>query len=552
VIYFAVLKLDKISNVIDGFKWNVNKLIEIQSLKCVFYWELKISKKVINQRNGVKLMLTCKVGKTIVDTFTYKEEQLRTWSNKGMLKCPACGEKMLYCHGDFKIAYFRHEKNSECPDIYSEGVTQEHIQGIKMLYDWLQSQEGINNLQLEKWIPETRQRPDIYFTKEGQEYVIEFQCSPIATQYNKRHELYKLQEIKDIWILGTNKYSMNNFNKSDLSNNIKLKTIELENYDINNKILYLNTGTNEILSISKLYNLWRDKTYEYQVIMKTTYQIDMSAYNLKDATIKQLVSYIEKSENVIDLIKYKVNYLNELCKSKKYTICRSSDYKSWFGIFEDYDGYSKLIDEFDSNNYSIDDINNSKKIQSEINNIKLENFIKEIKSNKDVKKLLDRINNYIKNINNFYEIKFNYKPYNAYYELIFNGYSLFSKNILEEHKKGLNELEKYIKKDLDEHVNNIELLINRNEKTEYINRLSNNIKMVKPIGKYQYNSSLYIIESNEESICVILNSYKNNIINIYNNYIICDDIEVKYNEKNFCKTLEKIITDKIRKERYGR
>ena len=497
-------------------------------------------------------MLTCKVGKTIVETFTYKEEKLREWSNKGMLKCPACGEKMLYCHGDFKIAYFRHEKNSECPDIYSEGVTQEHIQGIKMLYDWLQSQEGINNLQLEKWISETRQRPDIYFIKEGQEYVIEFQCSPIATQYNKRHELYKLQEIKDIWILGINKYSMNNFNKSDLSNNIKLKTIELENYDINNKILYLNTGTNEILSISKLYNLWRDKTYEYQVIMKTTYQIDMSAYNLKDATIKQLVSYIEKSENVIDLIKYKVNYLNELCKSKKYTICRSSDYKSWFGIFEDYDGYSKLIDEFDSNNYSIDDINNSKKIQSEINNIKLQNFIKEIKSNKDVKKLLDRINNYIKNINNFYEIKFNYKPYNAYYELIFNGYSLFSKNILEEHKKGLNELEKYIKKDLDEHVNNIELLINRNEKTEYINRLSNNIKMVKPIGKYQYNSSLYIIESNEESICVILNSYKNNIINIYNNYIICDDIEVKCNEKNFYKTLEKIITDKIRKERYGR
>lgn len=256
-------------------------------------------------------MLTCKVGKQIVDTFTYKEEQLREWSNKGVLKCPACGEKMLYCHGDFKIAYFRHEKNSDCPDIYSEGVTQEHIQGIKTLYDWLKNQEGIKDLQLEKWIPETRQRPDIYFTKDGQEYAIEFQCSPIATQYNKRHELYRLQEIKDIWILGLDKYSINNFDESDLSNNIKLKTIEIENYYANNKILYLNTTTNEFLSINKLYYLWRDKTYKYQVIMKTTYQIDLNTYNLKDTTIKQITTYTEKSENIIDLINSKVNYLND-------------------------------------------------------------------------------------------------------------------------------------------------------------------------------------------------------------------------------------------------
>jgi competence CoiA-like predicted nuclease len=497
-------------------------------------------------------MLTCQVGKSIVDTFTYKEEQLRKWSNKGMLKCPACGEKMLYCHGDFKIAYFRHEKNSDCPDIYSEGVTQEHIQGIKIIYDWLQSQECIDNLQLEKWIPETRQRPDIYFTRNGQEYAIEFQCSPIATQYNKRHDLYRLQGIKDIWILGLDKYSINNFDELDLSSTIKLKAIETENYDTNGKILYLNTATTEILSISKLYNLWRDKTYKYQVIMKTTYQIDLNTYNLKDIKIKQLASYIEKSEDIIDLIKYKVNYLNNLCKSKRYTICRSSDCKSWLGIFEDYDGYSQLIDEFNSNSYSIDDINNSKKIQREIDNIELENFIKESKSNKDTKKLIDKINNYVKNIDNLYEIKFNYNSYNIYYELRFNGFRLFDKNILEDYKKGLNELEKIIKKDLDERFNNIELLINRDEKIEYINKLSNNIKMVKPIGKYQYRSSLYIRDSDEENIKIILNSYKNNIINIFNNYIICDDIEIKYNETNFFKTLEKLITDKIRNERYGR
>lgn len=129
---------------------------------------------------------------------------------------------------------------------------------------------------------------------------------------------------------------------------------------------------------------------------------------------------------------------------------------------------------------------------------------------------------------------------------------MFDKNIFEEYKKGLNTLEKYIINNLNEHINNIELLINRNEKIEYINKLSSNIKMVKPIGRYQYNSSLYIRDSDEENIKIILNSNKNHIINVFNNYMICDDIEFEYSEKNFYKTLEKIITDKIRNERYGR
>lgn len=499
-------------------------------------------------------MLTCKVGKQIVDAFSYTSEQLREWSNKGMLKCPACGEKMLYCHGDFKVTYFRHEKNSDCPDIYSEGVTEEHIQGIKILYDWLTNQKGIENIQLEKWIPETHQRPDIYFTKDGQEYVIEFQCSPIATQYNKRHELYKLQEIKDIWILGLDKYSLNNFEKTDLLMNIKLKTIEIENYHINNKIIYLNTTTNEILSIDKLNYLWRDRNYRYKVIMKTTFNANINTYNLKDVLISQLTNFTTKSESIIDLINSKVNYLNNLCGNKRYTTCKRFGYDkaSWIGIAKDYNGYLQLIDEFDSDDFSTDTINNSKEIQNEINNIKLENFIKEEKRNKDVKKLIDKINNYIKNIDNLYEVKFNYNISSIYYELRFNKFRLFDKNILEEYKKGLNTLEKYIISELNEHIDNIELLKNRNRKIEYVNKLENNLKTIKPIGKYKYNVSLYLKDSNEDNLKIILYSNKNHIINTFNNYILYDDIKIEYNEDNFHTVLENLVTDEIRKERYGR
>jgi len=233
-------------------------------------------------------MLTCIVGKTNVNTFTYKEQQLREWSKKGMLKCPVCGEKMLYCHGDYKIPYFRHEKNSDCPDIYSEGITQEHIMGIKILYEWLSNLEGIENLQLEKWIPDTRQRPDIYFVKDGQEYVIEYQCSPISTKFNERRDLYRLQGIKDIWILGMNKYlfeSVNRIEKYINKNNSfekRMKTIEMEILNGNENLLYLDSINNRIYTtnFSKTKPAKRTKEsyysdYSYDVELKVIYNLNL-------------------------------------------------------------------------------------------------------------------------------------------------------------------------------------------------------------------------------------------------------------------------------------
>ena len=38
-------------------------------------------------------------------------------------------------------------------------VAEENINAIKLLYDWLNNQEDVSDIELEKWIPETRQRP---------------------------------------------------------------------------------------------------------------------------------------------------------------------------------------------------------------------------------------------------------------------------------------------------------------------------------------------------------------------------------------------------------
>lgn len=398
-------------------------------------------------------MLTCIVGKNNINTFDFKDEKLREWSNKSMLKCPVCGEKMLYCHGDFKIPYFRHEKNSDCPDIYSEGVTEEHIQGIKLLYDWLQNQEDINDLQLEKWIPETRQRPDIYFKHNGEEYVIEYQCSPIATKYNERHDLYRLNNINDIWILGVNKYSigeyntLNNLNGNIELDSIKLKTIEVEVFNENRKVIYLNSNTNniyiqkntdmksktiisnsnyELFDINKLtinfeynsiyyeFNMFLEKINEECEKLGKSYGYNNLKYNncyevhpdciyikvLKnnkvigsfvygDNTLYEILSKVEtilkKMRERDNLIKLISFKCDELCKSYGYDKC----YKN--KIISKYFKYNNNLNTYDNN------------IVQEIL-YELEDKLKEQKKAENEKILIndymDRLNNIYKNVNN--------------------------------------------------------------------------------------------------------------------------------------------------------
>jgi hypothetical protein len=308
-------------------------------------------------------MLTCKVGKSTVDTFTYKEDQLREWSNKEMLKCPVCGEKMLYCHGDFKIAYFRHEKNTDCPDIYSEGVTEEHISGIKLLYNWLKNQEGIENLELEKWIPETRQRPDIYFTKEGQEYVIEFQCSPIATKFNERRDLYKLQNINDIWILGMDKYNLPSI--KSIENCIynrylfekRMKTIEIEILNSNN-LTYIDTNNNRVYitnnkltapAIREKVGYYSGKSYE--VKMKVIYAMDLLSNSINSLKLDNFINNCDVINNASNNEYYKNIVQSEISYIEKYI--ESNINLKILNIYDDNNRYNIKYQDINNKIYDI-------------------------------------------------------------------------------------------------------------------------------------------------------------------------------------------------------
>lgn len=281
-------------------------------------------------------MITCQIGKKKIDTFSYESQQLRDWSNKKLLKCPMCGSRMIYNHGEFKIPHFKHGKNCDCPDIYSEGVTEEHIKGIELLHNWLQQQEGVTNIELEKWIPDTKQRPDIYFEYEGKSYVIEFQCSPIATKFLERRELYRLNEINDIWILGCDKYSVSKLktvhiiNMKDISFKlIKHKTIETELAEMDNNVFYLSKDRLIKTNENNRYDGYKTM-FNKRVNSKLLEEIDIDNIILnksfyKDDELSELSKQISKTNELIDYIYMKYNSLRNVLKFDINLIYKNND-----------------------------------------------------------------------------------------------------------------------------------------------------------------------------------------------------------------------------------
>ena len=98
------------------------------------------------------------------------------------------------------------------------------------------------------------------FKLNGEQYVIEYQCTPIATEYVERHDLYKAAGIKDIWIAGTEKYFSPNSRRKFLEDHIvgyynpetkELTTVDAAgNCDIWDNI--------EILDLYKDADYWKD------------------------------------------------------------------------------------------------------------------------------------------------------------------------------------------------------------------------------------------------------------------------------------------------------
>jgi len=301
-------------------------------------------------------MLTCKVGENIVNTIDYTDDQIRKWSKKGILKCPICGGELIYKNGEFKIAHFAHKDGDECVDIIGyERDTEEHLNAISDLYKRFQEIEllddNLKNVELEYWIPSTKQRGDISFIYKDQRYVIETQCSPISTKYMERHRLYELSGIKDIWILGSEKYEDN----KTVDGYFKTKEIERQLlYQENQNLLYYNYKTKLMSN--------KDKN-EVDVLLdrKTTFnfipfEIELDNINIEEIIFNSnAINYKQTILNWFNInVKHqctKVNYNHyvEIMDRKVLVYFEINDNKyvvDYLNYYLNKDGYNSAINEY--------------------------------------------------------------------------------------------------------------------------------------------------------------------------------------------------------------
>lgn len=114
--------------------------------------------------------------------------------------CPSCKSKVILKKGQIRIPHFSHQSTVDCQS-FSEGETEEHLLGKELLYKYFQ--ENKINVELEWYLPELKQRPDLYLS--DQKLAIEFQCSQISYEKLKERSTgYQTIGIDVIWIVGKN------------------------------------------------------------------------------------------------------------------------------------------------------------------------------------------------------------------------------------------------------------------------------------------------------------------------------------------------------------
>ncbi|WP_404451747.1 competence protein CoiA [Virgibacillus necropolis] len=144
------------------------------------------------------LQAKLKNGKLITLVSLTRQEILKAKQDEFF--CPICNELVLVKAGQKTVPHFAHRSKLECASHdYGEGPY--HEQGKLLLYNWLKNQGA--DVELEKYIAEINQRPDLYVTVKGRKIAIEYQCARIPVEVlNQRNIGYMKAGITPIWILG--------------------------------------------------------------------------------------------------------------------------------------------------------------------------------------------------------------------------------------------------------------------------------------------------------------------------------------------------------------
>ena len=116
------------------------------------------------------------------------------------VSCPGCNEPVFLKKGPKIMAHFAHYAGAECHQ-FSEGETTQHLLGKQRLFEWLTK---LNiPVEMEAWLPELKQRPDLLVTYQNRRIALEYQCSPIPfARLKERTDGYMSKGYEVYWICG--------------------------------------------------------------------------------------------------------------------------------------------------------------------------------------------------------------------------------------------------------------------------------------------------------------------------------------------------------------
>jgi len=191
----------------------------------------------------------------LISTLNMSKHQLGLMKDRETFLCPSCQDEVFLKVGNKKTPHFAHK--NVCHAV-TEGETEQHLKGKKILFTCLQQQ--MNQVEMEKYIPEISARPDVFAVWNNKKIAIEFQCSGIPSdEIKRRTDNYQRIGIETVWIV--HKKHLRTLKNNTMKINDFLQSfIQLENKNL--YFFSLNPSSNEfsihthILPISKKVSLF--------------------------------------------------------------------------------------------------------------------------------------------------------------------------------------------------------------------------------------------------------------------------------------------------------
>jgi len=132
-----------------------------------------------------------------ISIFKQTNTQIHKLKMDGPYFCPLCHEEVILKAGSIKLPHFSHKNICQ---VKGTGESISHLKGKTILYEWLMNQ-GFQ-VELEYFLEEVNQRPDLFVQINNSHFAIEFQCSVIpVSQLLGRINNYRQNGIISFWII---------------------------------------------------------------------------------------------------------------------------------------------------------------------------------------------------------------------------------------------------------------------------------------------------------------------------------------------------------------